>query len=392
MLRSQDVAQTSVGTKDSQRSLFSVWDEMFTIPRPEKPGIGAKGGNEAANSIPFRYKKILGSVSNCGEYDRLIGGVFENYLAMKFKDCGLQNLVSGLEWMTHFDLLHKEALHSQTWSLMGHFAYPLVAMHLLFATSNKQRVNFPTQRTDANAKLLRSENVLASMVGEMSPVSRVFSSNTVLVREMLPAILSVVQPTLRPVNTHLFSAREKAELANVVNIHIAFNITYQQERSLETGQYEYRMDPDVESVVCFPETKRPVNLSYGIKQLVAHEIELERMRRIDAAKAEFALSAKGSGSGPNSREHSPSRDTENEVVVTPRGSKKTVNHLAKLEAKPISVKTAVATDFFGRAIKVDPSKVKQKITNEIVKSDIWFKFREGYSNAVRRNVKMKDLM
>jgi len=392
MLRSQDVAQTSVGTKDSQRSLFSVWDELFLIPRPEKIGMGSKQGNEASNSIPFRYKKILSSVYNCGEYDRLLTGVFENYLAIKFKDCGLQNVVSGLEWMIHFDLLNKEMLHSQTWALMGHFAFPLVASHLLFATSNKQRINFPTQRTEANAKLLRSENVLTSMVGEMSPVSRVFANNTVLVREMLPTILSVVQPTLRPVNTHLFSAREKAELANVVNIHIAFNITYQQERSLETGQYEYRMDPDVESVVCYPETKRPVNLSYGTKQLVAHEIELERMRRIDSAKAAFALTTKASGSEPNSREQSPSRDTENEVVVTPKGSKKTVNHLAKLEARPFSVKTAVATDFFGRAIKVDPTKVKLKVTNEIVKSDVWFKFREGYSNAVRRNVKMKDLM
>nr|CAD7442238.1 unnamed protein product [Timema bartmani] len=30
-------------------------------------------------------------------------------------------------------------------------------------------------------------------------------------------------------------------------------------------------------------------------------------------------------------------------------------------------------------------------TDEIVKSDIWFHFKEGFSNAVRRSVKMKDL-
>jgi hypothetical protein len=33
-----------------------------------------------------------------------------------------------------------------------------------------------------------------------------------------------------------------------------------------------------------------------------------------------------------------------------------------------------------------------KVTNDIVKTDIWFKFKEGYSNAVRRTVKMKDLL
>jgi hypothetical protein len=44
-------------------------------------------------------------------------------------------------------------------------------------------------------------------------------------------------------------------------------------------QYEYKMDPDVESVVCFPEVSRAIELSYWAKQLIAHEIELEKMRR-----------------------------------------------------------------------------------------------------------------
>lgn len=30
-------------------------------------------------------------------------------------------------------------------------------------------------------------------------------------------------------------------------------------------------------------------------------------------------------------------------------------------------------------------------TDEIVKSDIWFHFKEGFNNAVRRSVDMKDL-
>jgi chromosome transmission fidelity protein 18 len=252
-------------------------------------------------------------------------------------------------------------------------------------------VNFPSQQSEANTKLSRNENVLVSVVSEMSPTARLFSANSVLVRELLPAILAVIQPTLRPVNTHLFSAKEKAELANVVDIQLAYNITYQQERSQETGQYEYKMDPDVESVVCFPNTKRSVNLSYGTKQLIAHEIELERMRRIDAAKASMNSNSRDDRKSDEKLEQTPTEDNS-PSVSTPRGSKKTVNHLQKLEAKPVDIKPVVATDFFGRTIKIDPAAQKQHVHNEIVKSDVWFKFREGYSNAVRRHVKMKDLM
>ena len=87
--------------------------------------------------------------------------------------------------------------------------------------------------------------------------------------------------TGRPVNTQLFSAKEKAELGNVVSVHLAYNLAYQQERG-ETGQYTYRMEPDLEELVTFPgATRQGAALTYASKQLISHEIELERMRRLD---------------------------------------------------------------------------------------------------------------
>ena len=81
---------------------------------------------------------------------------------------------------------------------------------------------------------------------------------------------------------------------------------------------------------------------------------------------------------------------DTDVDRTPRGSKKTTNHLAKLTAKPVEFKTRAPTDFFGRTLKVNPKKEENK--NNVIKSDVWFKFKEGYSNAVRRNLKVKEFM
>jgi len=39
-----------------------------------------------AASLPARFATILQSVYSCGDYDRLMNGVFENYAAIKFKD------------------------------------------------------------------------------------------------------------------------------------------------------------------------------------------------------------------------------------------------------------------------------------------------------------------
>ena len=195
--------------------------------------------------------------------------------------------------------------------------------------------------------------MIESVTGEMEPTARAYCSSATLLRDILPTILSVIQPTLRPVNKQLFSAKEKQELANVVAVHIAYNITYQQERNMETGAYDYRMDPDVEGVVCFPNTRRLTSLSYGTKQLISHEIELERMRRIDVAKAAFS-SEEGSQGGTPSKttKVGASSSSATNQNVTPRGAKKTMNHLATLAAKPVQLKTVQPTDFFGRAIKV----------------------------------------
>ena len=60
----------------------------------------------------------------------------------------------------------------------------------------------------------------------------------------------------------------------------------------------------------------------------------------------------------------------------------------------MQVKEHVPVDFFGRKIiaKVDPAKEAAKKENEIIISDVWFKFKEGYNNAVRRNIRLKDLI
>ena len=46
------------------------------------------------------------------------------------------------------------------------------------------------------------------------------------------------------VNTQLYSKREKDNLADLIRIMIAYNITYHQQRNLD-GQYSYDLEPSV---------------------------------------------------------------------------------------------------------------------------------------------------
>ena len=201
--------------------------------------------------------------------------------------------------------------------------------------------------------------------------------------DLLPCLLKIIQSNLRPVNTQLYSAKEKQELKHLVDILIAYNLTYVQEVSIE-GQYSYRLDPELEEVVYFPNIDH-TSLPYAIKQLIAHEVEVEKMRRdapIDSADA------------PSKVALPKSKDQKEPEKVTPN----TVpNHMQKLKAKDIQVKERVPVDFFGRKIQKETGSKSKSDKNdptkgELVFSDVWFNFKEGFNNAVRRTIRMKDLI
>ena len=202
-LRTTDVAAVSVGTKDSHKSAFKVLDDIFVIPR----GDNETQSKQKLSTVGERYKKILATIQSCGEYERVVQGVFENYVNMKFKDLRLENVTKSLDWVTSFDLMQQEIRHSQIYSLMAYLPFTLVLAHLSFASTIKQRVEARSQAVEVSQRLEQSRGVLTSLVAEMSPTARAYCSTPALVRELLPAILAVVQPALRPVNTQLFSAR-----------------------------------------------------------------------------------------------------------------------------------------------------------------------------------------
>ena len=125
----------------------------------------------------------------------------------------------------------------------------------------------------------RSQNVIMTLAGDVTPSVRKNLSVDVAVMDLLPALSLILQPSLRPVgtasplfcvnvkmmdcvspmvtafavfygvlaytlqvNTQLYSAKEKRELLNLIDIMIAYNINFHQHRS-DDGQYTYQLEP-----------------------------------------------------------------------------------------------------------------------------------------------------
>ncbi|XP_033750100.1 chromosome transmission fidelity protein 18 homolog [Pecten maximus] len=383
----------NVGQKDTQRSLFSVWNDIFSLPRPKQNrflSINDLRNEEwkINNTSPTaRFHNVLQATYSSGEYEKVIQGLFENYLECKYKDPKMEGLNFAMDWLCFVDNTNRYIAHKQDYCLLPYIPYVTVTFHMLFASNQAPRIQYPHSQYEASVKLSKSQNLVTAMMTDMIPSVRKYLDQEKTVLEVLPPLMDIIMPTLRPINTQLYSTREKEELAQLIRIMIAYNMTYLQEKSPD-GQYIYSLDPKVDEVVKFLGMKQQRQLTYAAKQLIAREIVMEKMRRSELGRGE----AKRGKS--NSQLSSSESKTDEEFIP---------NHKRRLDPKAVSVapEEVVVRDFFGRVIKKKTPESKPKQTGDaeevkkkrnVLNTDVWFHFKEGFSNAVRRNVRIQDFL
>ncbi|KFO77128.1 Chromosome transmission fidelity protein 18, partial [Cuculus canorus] len=161
---------------------------------------------------------------------------------------------------------------------------------------------------------------------------------------------------------------------------------------------------NVEDVCRFPDLPARRQLTYQAKQLIAREIELEKMRRMEAllqarnvdevGRAHAVLGFLGRWNGLGEA----AENVEAKPAVPP-------NHQQRLEhiVRRAAVEDKPETDFFGRPLRRQQAatapasqaskeeSIESQMGKAVGKSDVWFRFNEGVSNAVRRNIYIKDL-
>ncbi|RMX48371.1 hypothetical protein pdam_00016308 [Pocillopora damicornis] len=396
----QHVQATDIGLKDSHRSLFSIWQEIFQLPKPKRRrfadiadienhknladnrgmplggfqgNMSSVGEQRGMTSLASRFHTVLHSAMSNGQYDKVTQGLFENYLQVKFKDPSFEVVVCGTEWLEFSDFIEQAVIGRQSYILQGYSPFISVAFHLFCTSQSHSKLSYPSSQYESHLKETKTKNLVNAIKNESSPHIRKNISLRIACLDLLPFMLEVITPTLRP----------KKQLAELIDTMIAYNVTFHQERNFD-GQYTYVLDPNVEEAVKFPGLPRHRQLTYAIKQLIAREIELEKMRRAERA---FKSRADERYSPPINT--SDSKKLEQEKLKKPV----VVLSLDTSKAKPLETKPVL--DFFGRPVKVKPKDTGDKTSSQSARSQpslIWFRFNEGYSNAVRKSVKVLEFL
>uniref|UniRef100_A0A3Q2E8R2 Chromosome transmission fidelity protein 18 homolog n=1 Tax=Cyprinodon variegatus TaxID=28743 RepID=A0A3Q2E8R2_CYPVA len=378
-LDSRTIQSVSVGQKDQNKGLFYLWQEIFQLPRIKRKRIG-EGFEEAPGSGSGfqRFQHILHLASSSGEYEKVSQGLYDNYLSMRVRDPNMQSVCEALDWLTFSDRLNQVILHGQNFSLMRYLPFLSVTFHFLFANMHVPRISYPHSHHEAASRLLSSRNALSTMLADIPASIRSRIGPLSLTLDILTLLLDIICPKLRPVNPQLFSSREKEQMRELIDTMLAYNLSYRQDRTPE-GQYTYVLEPRVEEVARFPGLPPHRQLTYQARQTISREMEQEKMRR-----AEHIM-----------MQRNPSKVKGQKEEKKSAGPKPTRNHQQRLEniVKQTTVEARVRecqNDLF--PLPAGEKCAVLSMGTAVGNSDVWFRFNEGMSNAVRRNVYIRELL
>lgn len=366
------IQSIAIGHKDSQKSILSFWKEVFKLPSSKKMAF-THGDTETLNGSlqstqdqatervdiqSNRFVLVLSLANSVGEYEKVLQGLYENYLDIKLRDPNMEIISEIQDWILFHESALTMTMTSQEYILMAYLPFLSVAFHFLFAISSGHRVQYPHSQFEAFQTHQRNQQIISSLVSDISPSVR-RNSSSISTINFIPLFMNVVTPTLRPVNTQLYTKWEKQILSNLVHTMISYNLTYRQERSPD-GQYTYVLDPDLEELCHFTSQPQKRQLPYATKQMLAREIELEKVK------------------------------VESKLDEEPNMTNQTSGALQYFE-EPKRLRQQ--NDFFGQPILSRPHlQNKNKDSSLMESSLLWFKFNQGFSHAVKRPIHMKDLL
>ncbi|WVQ78666.1 hypothetical protein IAT38_000753 [Cryptococcus sp. DSM 104549] len=373
------VRSSSLGLKDSGTTLQTAWSTLF-IPLPAKQ-------RRAQGIDDGRYlRRVVPTVQSCGEYDKLVMGLFEHYPNLKPLDASMANVVKTHDWLGFYDRLQGRVGEEQEWELMGYLPWAVGAWypHMAAPANSAKPTEWPKADYECFQARTANEEIATTLKLLVPPVLRSLFSTTTTLTELIPFLMRIISPPLKPVNAHIVKPAEKAVLARLVEIMIPLGLRFWQEKG-ESGQPMMRLEPPIDVFVHY-EGKRAEDIlasRYAVRQLVSQAVDVELARRRGGAAAQdanggsdalaTAYGLKGSGAAPPGK-----------------------GKVADKAALPV-------LDFFGRTVAVIPALPAENGNAEGDEDDdapepprkkfrAIYKFNEGSSSAVRKCIKMSALM
>ncbi|XP_024983880.1 chromosome transmission fidelity protein 18 homolog [Cynara cardunculus var. scolymus] len=429
-----DISSQVIGRKDSSRSVFDIWKEVFQKRRLK----GVRKSIDGCRSKFNEFESLHSLISNGGNYDLILDGIHENILQLNYHDPVMRKTVKCLHSLEISDILHQYVMRTQKMSLQVYQPAIAIAIHGLVSQVEKPNIQWPKAFHRYRTTLIDKVELLHSWHNKISPcISRHISTKS-FVEDLVTPLLHIFSPrTLRPVALHLLSEKEKNEMSQLVKTMVSYSITYTKKKiDPLPGKLKNEVAMDASILSFDPPIGDFINfegysynyfvLASAVKQLLCHEIEKQKIlqhsinkssQRTDVcdvkrehlagkeivkekrSEPDRALENAKSTSNlknPSGPKQCEIRTPNTTVSVLASGGSATSSEIPK-STETTKKRPSGSFNFFERfrKVSVNGSQLNESVkkvpaTSERDLRPVLFKFNEGFTNAVKRPVRMHE--
>lgn len=420
-LTSDMVENLSISEKDDTDDMFRTWGSLFQR-FSSRERLNRLIYGDFMSKSKKQYDSSSGKTNfdelyelqmrHSSDFDIITQGLHENFLHLGYNDAILEKSLQSFEWLMFGDRISRRLGGlDQDWSFSGYQPIPGIAINSLCSQDGRPNFFFPSMDREYNSKMNRSlaisDDFRESVAGfELIPsykdvseatvkklaypqnLSSIFSlGNKMLAMEIFPYLMSILSPKVRPIHYGALNSEEQENLERVVKIMHNCGMTYVRSMDDEDNANQrsqngksndnLKLYPPIEKVATYPGLVEAIHkLASVTKQVIIHEIDVESSLQ---KNVETVINP--------TREHEP-----NKRALHP------VNDVMQITEEQNASSTKKARrDFFGRETEEKElietgNKAGLSKNQQQSQAAITFRFNEGYSNAIRRVMFMRDLL
>ncbi|KIW94939.1 uncharacterized protein Z519_04919 [Cladophialophora bantiana CBS 173.52] len=358
-------------------------------------------------------------VDTCGDHDRVMTECFATYPTQVFQDdVQLSKPNASYEWLHFHDCLSSRVFSGQEWELTPYLNTSACGFHHLFATVDKGRVAWneelpeeevkdvhPFSGLKADFAAYEAEKQNRSLLTELqsnfsASLLRLFSSIDDIATELVPNVGKMLAPDVKPIviggsgsSASVASVRKESEkvcVRNAVRTMLALDVSFEKVRveiegggAHSNGGYVYRMEPPLDTLLNYHMDKSrsgAAPVRYAVRQVLDQELRKERLLQNSLVRQgrSATLDLRGEVDGEANKENERPADKAKEASSQAPGTKRDFFGRIINESRPTSA---------GKGARERVGKLRTKAEDRV-----WVSFHEGFSNAVRKPITLRELM
>lgn len=320
--------------KDSQISWFAIVNDIFR--RDPKMTKGEQ------------FKELTEIMQTNSNYDKIIHGLFQSYHDVHYQDIGLSKPAMISDWLYFSDIMGKTQYEA-----IGNLSYYSCQVALQFFNQFGDLTNRNNIKIKSDYEYFErrktNQNLMKLIFGKTNPSLRCISKLSHLSFEMLPFLDYIIVPERKTLAA--LKDYELAKLHNAIDVIQGFGL-YMNKAKDENFNEIYKTYPEFTSITKF----EPINVKR--QQQRQTQVFPTLLKEMDAIKAKKRAFSRLQDEGMTSSQ------TNGEAGI------QSLRHQ------------------YDKLAETEQIAKRQKTTTQV---KIWVKYHEGFSNAVRKNVKWSNL-